>query len=408
MRPVGRDSITMPYTDKDNGLTIDADFPCGSAGGIRKMGGDRYEILPKPEPVPDWFYEALRVNFGGAGVPCEYAFNVRLHAERATRASLRFHFSETNGNRYMDPPYWLRRNGRWWIINSQNVSFEPREHVDIDVDLFASETVYVANKPYVSPETVSAELAEIVREVEGFDIHLAGETAEGRPIEVLHTQPRDESILIHATMQPAEPAARPVLAVAHWLTDRSDLTERLRDRFQFCFVPMPNPDGAHHGRSVTNNRGEVPMFSFEHFLNGEGAPKETEALWRFAEGLQPTGFVEFHTHYQDTRPHKLNPLALEWFPEEVHDRVSYTDERLLSVNDAWRVTTIEKDTPLCRAGKFANLAERLGTITYCYQIYALTEEATCAHAITATRALAKGLAGPDWVVVKPPSKIEEG
>ena len=58
----------------------------------------------------------------------------------------------------------------------------------------------------------------------------------------METQPREETILIVATMQPAEPAARPVMAVAHWLTDRSMLTQRLLDRFRFCFIPVPNPD----------------------------------------------------------------------------------------------------------------------------------------------------------------------
>lgn len=209
-------------------------------------------------------------------------------------------------------------------------------------------------------------------------------------------------------MQPAEPAALVVLAVAHWLADGSDLTQRLRERFQFCFVPLPNPDGSYHGRSVTNNRAEVPMFSFGRYLGGEDAPAETEALWQYAEAARPSGFIDFHTHYQVTRPHKLNPLSLDWFPGEKHDRVKATDARLLSVNDSWRVLTIEKNEPLCRARKFVNMAERLGTIAYCYQIYALSEEATRANAIVATRALAEGLAGPDLIAMKPPSSIVKG
>jgi hypothetical protein len=197
-------------------------------------------------------------------------------------------------------------------------------------------------------------------------------------------------------MQPAEPAAKPVLAVAHWLADRSARANRMLERFQFCFIPLPNPDGSFHGRSVTNGIGEVPMFSFGRHLAGESAPNETVGFWDYVARIRPTAHLEFHTHYQGTRFHKLNPLALEWFPESMHGRVKETTARLLGVNDQWRVTELAKDTPIVTAGKFVNMAMHFQTISYCYQIYAVTEQSTCSQAVSATRALAEGLAGENW------------
>ena len=101
----------------DEGVRIDADFGCGSAGEIRVVD-DCYEIEPKPEPVPEWFTAALEEHFAGAGVPREYACCVRISslADEQRECALRFHFSKTIGRRYMAPPYWICREGRWRMI----------------------------------------------------------------------------------------------------------------------------------------------------------------------------------------------------------------------------------------------------------------------------------------------------
>jgi len=173
-------------------------------------------------------------------------------------------------------------------------------------------------------------------------------------------------------------------------------------------IPLPNPDGAFHGRSVTNAIGEVPMFSFGRHLAGEATPNETAWLWEYLSEVRPAAHIEFHTHYQDTRFHKLNPLALEWFPKSMHDRVKETTRSLLAVNDQWRVTELVKDTPIVTAGKFVNMAMHFQTISYCYQIYALTETSTCTQAIAAVQALANGLAGKDWASERREPEIVKG
>jgi hypothetical protein len=151
------------------------------------------------------------------------------------------------------------------------------------------------------------------------------------------------------------------------------------------------------------------MFSFGRLLAGQEAPAETRVLWEYAAELRPLSYMELHTHYQDVRHHKLNPMAPEWFPgEERRQLLAQVDEALLALNSDWRVTPIERTTPLCDAGKFTNLADRFGTLSYCYQIYTITEEATCAHAVSVARTLATALAGPEWASAAPAPNVTKG
>ena len=397
----------MAYVD--GRVSIDADSDCGSAGDICDADG-RYLISPQPEPVPEWFAQALDEHFAGAGVPREYAFCVRVRSllDQPQKIELRFHFTATNGRNYMAPPYWLCRGGRWRTIAADDTDYVTEKYADICCFLTPGETVWLANKPYVRPADIEEEIDELVDRFPFFYRRELGRTAEGRPIIALETDAREDAIAVGATMQPAEPGARPVLAVAHSLTDRSALSEKMLQRFQFCFIPMPNPDGAATGRSLTNAQGEVPMFSFERLLAGREAPAETEAVWRYMEALVPAAYMEFHPHYQDVQKHKLNPMALDWYPAAMHERVKRVEDTLIGLNDAWRVTHLEPSLPLGDCGKFNNLARAFHTLAFCYQIYAITEEATQAHAIRAVLALAEGLAGPEWVATRDRVDIVKG
>ncbi len=354
--------------------------------------------------------DALAKNFEGGGVPREYAFHVRVTNKSAKKktVTLRFQFTDSCGKGYMAPPYWIFRNHGWWIVPEAKTDFDAALGATVTVAIDPDEVVQVANKPYVTPTVIHDEMASLAEMVETFSVREIGRTAEDRQLLVLETEPRNESILVGATMQPAEPAGRPVIAVAHWLLDGSALTRHLLDRFQFCFLPMPNPDGSFHGRSVTNAVGEVPMFSFAHVLRGEEAPLESKAAWAYCEQLRPTAYLEFHTHYQSVRHHKLNPMWHGWFPENMQGRVTRVDKALLTLNSNWRVTEISPEVPLHDCGKFSNLTTHFHTMSYCYQIYTLTQEATCAHAIQVVSTLARALAGPEWEAALPDPDVEAG
>jgi hypothetical protein len=375
----------MKFIDDSHQITLDSDFETGSAGPVRLVEGV-YEIAPQPEPVSPWFTAALEENFGGAGVPREYACHVRVTSSAAAgqRIRLRFLFSETNGKGYMDPPYWILRDKRWWPIDDRATRFVSEEHVELDIDVPARGAVHVSNKPYVSGGDVASEL-EALAQIGPFEVEQIGLTAKDRPLLSLSSTRADgtraeDTILIGATMQPAEPAARPVMAVAHALNDGSALSKRLLERFRFVLIPLPNPDGTAEGRSCTNGCGQVPMFSFGRLLAGEDdVPNETAALWQHAEALRPAAYIEFHTHYQVSRSHKLNPMGADWFDVERHAEL----ERV-------------------------NLADRLGTLAYCYQIYCISEEATAWHAATVSMTLARALAGAEWAAEAPSPSIVPG
>ena len=393
----------------DEFVHIDADFDCGSAGQISGEGGS-YEVGPQPEEVPEWFAAALEEHFAGAGVPREYAHCVRISskAEGKREIRVRFRFTQTNGRDYMAPPYWFFRDGRWRPVALGATDYMPRSHVDLNIDLDKGETLLLANKPYLKPGVVEEMIDDLVDRYPFFHCRELGKTAEGRSILVLETDAREDTIVVAATMQPAEPGANPVLGAAHWLTDRSALSERLLDRFQFSFIPMSNPDGAAHGCSLTNALAEVPMFSFGRLLEGQSAPLETEAIWRYMEALSPAAYIEFHPHYQDVHSHKLNPMALEWYPSSMHGKVQQVEDALIGLNSSWRVTHLEKALPLGDCSSFNHLAYLFKTLVYCYQIYAISEEATRSHAVQAVSTLACALAGPEWLAQNISVKIVRG
>ncbi len=404
----------MRFDDTQRQITIDSEFDTGSAGELQAVDGV-YEIAPQAEPVSPWFTAALEEHFGGAGVPREYACHVRITSSASAdqRICLRFLFSETNGKSYMDPPYWLLRNGRWSPIAESCTRFVSEQQVELDIDVVAGDVVQIANKPYMRGADVEAEM-ETLAQIGPFSVEQIGRTARDRPLLALSTTRADgsmapDTILVGATMQPAEPAARPVLAVAHALNDGSALSQRLLDRFRFVLIPLPNPDGTAEGRSCTNGCGQVPMFSFGRLLAGDDdVPLETEALWRHAEALRPAAYIEFHTHYQQSRSHKLNPMGADWFDPERHAELARVNESLLATNLDWRVTPIERSTPLCEAGKFTNLADRFGTLAYCYQIYTISEQSTAWHAASVTMTLARALAGDEWAAAAPGPSIVPG
>ncbi|NKB67155.1 MAG: hypothetical protein GKR89_08850 [Candidatus Latescibacteria bacterium] len=388
------------FEDRAGGLRFDADFATGSSGPVRLLADGRYEAQPQEEPVEAWFTAALEEHFGGAGVPREYACNLRIKAERDRQVDLRFCFTQTNGKNYMAPPYWIYRRDCWRPLPAAATVYVPGEYVDVRFSVAAGEEVRVANKPFYAPAEIGRQMEDLAGLSPLFQLRQYGSTHGGRPLLALETEARPETIVVGATLQPAEPAARPVLAVAHWLTDRSALSQRLLERFRFCFVPLGNPDGAAAGHSVTNGLGEVPMFSFGHLLEGRPAPLETRHLWTYMEAVEPTAYIEFHTHYQDNHLHKLNNMAAAWFTPEKRPLAERVDQRLLTLNSQWRVTPLEPTTPLVQCGKFAHLAARLQALAYCYQIYAVTQEATASHAVNAVAALAQGLAGPEWAAVE--------
>lgn len=289
----------MNLEDIDNGIVIDDEFPCSSAGEMRVLESGVYEIGYQPEEIPKWFQDLLDELFDGAGVPKEYMAHVRVRnlGEGPRSVRLRFLLSR-KGSNYMYPPWWVRReDGGWAWLPPEDTGFEAHEYLDVSVELGPGESVRIASAPYEEPDTVCEKARRLAERYDIWTYREIGTSAQGRPIPVLETESRDLKLLVDATMQSCEPVSWGILHVAHWLTIPTARARRLLDQVQFCLAPMTNPDGVYVGHSVTNAMGEVPKFGINHLVEGRGAARETEAHWNYLLALRPDASVEVHAHY---------------------------------------------------------------------------------------------------------------
>jgi len=67
----------MKLEDANNGIMIDDEFPCSSAGETRLLAPGSYEVGFQPEEIPQWFQGLLDDLFKGKGVPKEYMAHVQ-------------------------------------------------------------------------------------------------------------------------------------------------------------------------------------------------------------------------------------------------------------------------------------------------------------------------------------------
>ena len=156
------------------------------------------EIGYKPEEIPQWFQDLLDELFDGAGVPKEYMAHVRVRhlGNRAKWATLRFLLSKKGAN-YMYPPWWIwRENTGWAWVPSKNTDFHPAEHIDISVPIQPGETLRIASAPYEEPSVVCEKARQLSEQYDIWTYREIGHSAQGRPICVLETQPRDLTLLV--------------------------------------------------------------------------------------------------------------------------------------------------------------------------------------------------------------------
>ena len=162
-----------------------------------------YEIGFKPEEIPTWFQDLLDELFDGKGVPKEYMAYVRVRnlENVSRRVTLRFLFSE-KGSSYLYPPWFLRReDGGWEWISPEDTDFKAHEYLNASVDLQPGESVRIASAPYEEPNVVCEKARRLAQRYDLWTYRKIGTSAQGRPIPVLETEPREFKLLVDATMQ---------------------------------------------------------------------------------------------------------------------------------------------------------------------------------------------------------------
>jgi hypothetical protein len=289
----------MRLSDADYGIEIDDEFPCSSAGEMRNLEPGSYEIGFQPEEIPQWFQDVLNELFDGAGVPKEYMAHVRVRncGEQTRRIRIKFLLSR-KGSNYMYPPWWVwRANTGWEWLPPEDTEYHEHKEMNATVELQPGEWVRIASAPYEEPDAVLERTRRLAERSDVWSYREIGTSAQGRPLPVLESAPRDIKFLVDATMQSCEPVSWGILHVAHWLTIPTACAKNLLDKVQFCIMPMLNPDGVYLGHSVTNSLGEVPKFGINRLVEGKGAPKETEALWNYLLEVKPDAALEVHAHF---------------------------------------------------------------------------------------------------------------
>ncbi len=371
------------FYDADSGITLDNEFECASARAFSKIGPGHYQV------------ELLIENYSpDYPVVWEYMFCFRVRSEADEAQSVTFRIMEGRGGiSYLDGPHFAKRNGKWELVPRSQTHMS-KEYVEVTLAVAAGDEFLLGNHPFPTPAEVESAVRATAAALDDFSVREYGRTPEGRPLLALESEPRDKTVIVFDTMQPAEPGDVPILFLAHWLSSRSAETEKLLRDYQFCLLPLTNPDGTAHGHSVTNAAGEVPRCHFEDAKLGKPVPAETAVIWEYLAGKKPAMFIEFHIHYLVHAAHKLVGVHVNE-PSDERGVVALPAAtvlwgELLKLNSNWRARLIEAESDTFRNALAETLARDFGTLSYVYQIYAPTVEAACAHAVDVVRATVNG------------------
>jgi hypothetical protein len=375
----------MKLEDPDNGVVIDDEFPCSSAGDMRVLKPGVFEVGFQPENIPRWFQQVLDDLFDGKGVPKEYMAQVRVrNTENATRrVTLRFLLSP-KGSNYMYPPWWLWRDDVGWAwIPPEDTDYHEHEYMDASVELRPRESVRIASAPYEEPDTVLEKTRRLAERYEMWTYREIGTSAQGRPLVVLETEPRDLKLLVDATMQSSEPVSWGITHVAHWLTIPTSRAQQLLEKVQFCLMPMMNPDGVYVGHSLTNAVGEMPMFGINNLVEGKGAAQETKALWNYLLEVKPDAAIEVHAHFtRDGFTRSIGIHDKDSMPEHLQVKGAVIEQAIFENFHAEplnnRKVLIDPRQPEHDIYGYRYISERAGTIRTFLQAVPDSIESHCA------------------------------
>ncbi|MBT3605046.1 MAG: hypothetical protein HN521_18455, partial [Candidatus Latescibacteria bacterium] len=197
----------MKFTDPN--IIIDSNFISGSAGNIRALSTNMYEIAYQPEEIPQWFQDLLNELFDGRGVPKEYMAHIRLQntGDTTQQITLRFLLSP-KGAGYMYPPWWIWRNTIGWMpLPQKDTHYHNREYLDVTIEIQPNEILRVASAPYETPEQIVQKTRHLTELSNIWTYREIGQSAQGRAIPILESEPRDIKLLIDASMQSCEPVS---------------------------------------------------------------------------------------------------------------------------------------------------------------------------------------------------------
>ena len=263
-------------------LIFDAHFEGGQLGQCTPEGNRRFALVLHPEDAPPinpspWY--AFRVS-GVEGAPV--TLDMRVEGGKVR--------------------YWpkLSRDGENWrrAPDSAVQILGDQERMVLELNLPGPE-LWVAGQELLTDEWFSAQ--DRVMDTRPFaTTRLAGLSAEGRPIRVTETEPRDEFILIVGRQHPPEVTGSlnlfPFLATV--LGD-SALARQFRERYRLVIYPFLNPDGVAHGHWRHNTGGVDLNRDWGPFTQPETRLVRDHVDRLVAGGASPRLMLDFHSTHRN-------------------------------------------------------------------------------------------------------------
>jgi len=266
-------------------LRIEGDFPAARANACFRQSEDAVAVLVMPEqadvnPSP-W-----------------YAFRVVADTPRQLATTLVYGQSQ---HRYA--PKLSRDGVHWEALAAERVAVaEGGKTATLELDV-GPQPLWVAAQEVWPAARHHAFLGRL-GERPDVEVSRLGESLQGRPIELLRTdpgQPRAATLVVVGRQHPPEiSGARALEPFVETLLDDSDLSRRFRATHRILVVPLLNPDGVEAGHWRTNAGGKDINRDWGPFTQPE--TRLMRDLLAQVDG-DPQGrlaaFVDFHSTRED-------------------------------------------------------------------------------------------------------------
>lgn len=222
--------------------------------------------------------------------------------------------------------YWpkLSTNGTDWTRLAKADVYIASSKKTMDITLALDDgPVWIAAQELLPTRWYDDWLAGLA-EREDLAVAVIGESVEGRPIQLLKTGNKPESVILLGRQHPAEiPGALAMRDFVEAILADTELAREFRARFGLLILPLLNPDGVANGH-WRHNAGRTD-------LNrdwGKFTQPETQAVARLLDGLdklqlRPRLMLDFHAtrftetllFYTQTAEETTNPPGFgeRWF-----------------------------------------------------------------------------------------------
>ena len=230
------------WTSCDLGdVRIDTGFSTARANACFRQSEEAVAVLVMPEQA-------------GVNPSPWYAFRVTADTPRQLATTLVYGESK---HRYV--PKLSRDGVHWEAIAEDRVEVaEDGRTVTLELDV-GPQALWVAAQE-VWPAGRHRAFLERMKQREGVEVSLLGASLQGRPIDLLRTDPglaRQATLVVIGRQHPAEvTGAQALEPFVETLLDDSDLSRRFRATHRIVVVPMLNPDGVEAGHWRTNAGGK--------------------------------------------------------------------------------------------------------------------------------------------------------